>query len=119
MWRAAIRRFFVLLGIVAAVTAVASLLIGLASGASLTRALSLGWYLIGSFLLISGFFVGNRGPARLKKGSDAVPLFGSRMLRWANREEREEAINLSAIFITLGLTLIILGVIADSRYKLF
>jgi hypothetical protein len=117
--RAALRRFLVLLVIVSASTAVISLLVGLASGASLNRALSLGFYMVGSFLLISGFFVGNRGPSRLRRGSDAIPFFGGRMLRWATPEEREEAINLSAIFVVLGLALIILGIAADSRYKLF
>jgi hypothetical protein len=117
--RAAFRRFLVLLVVVALGTAVISLLVGLASGASVSRALSLGFYAVGSFLLISGFFVGNRGPARLRRGSDAIPFFGGRMLRWATPDEREEAINLSAIFVVLGLTLIVLGVAADSRYKLF
>ncbi|TMK79926.1 MAG: hypothetical protein E6G45_01870 [Actinobacteria bacterium] len=119
MLKAAFRRFLVLLAMVAGVTAALSLLIGLASGSSATRAVSLGFYLIGSFLLISGFFVGNRGPARLKRSSDAMPLFGSRMLRWATPAEQEETINMSAVFVAIGLTLIVLGVAADPRYKLF
>lgn len=116
---AAGRRFLVLLVAIASATAALALVLGLASGGSLSRALSLGWYLVGSFLLISGFFVGNRGPARLKKGSEAFLLFGRRNLRWATPDEREEAINLSAVFVVLGLTLIIFGVVADSRYRLF
>jgi hypothetical protein len=119
MLRAAARRFVVLFVVVAGGTAAISLLIGLAAGSSASRALSLGFYLIGCFLLLSGFFVGNRGPARLKSDSDAIPFFGSRMLRWATPEEQEETIHMSAIFVVLGLTLIILGVVADSRYRLF
>ena len=59
-----------------------------------------------------------RGPARLKSDSDAVPFLGSRMLRWATATEQEETIHMSAIFVVLGVTLIILGVVADSRYRL-
>jgi hypothetical protein len=118
MLKAAARRFLILLVLVAGGTAAISLVLGLAAGSSASRALSLGFYLVGSFLLLSGFFVGNRGPARLKSDSDAVPFLGSRMLRWATATEQEETIHMSAIFVVLGVTLIILGVVADSRYRL-
>ena len=39
-------------------------------------------------------------------------------MRWATPPEREESINLSAIFIALGFVLILLGVVADNRYNL-
>jgi hypothetical protein len=119
MYLAALRRLAVLLGLAAGCTALASLLFGVAAGTSVDRALSLGFYLVGSFLLIAGFFVGNRGPARLKNAEDAVPFFGARRLRWATTEEREDALSTSAIFVVVGLTLILLGVVADSRYALF
>jgi hypothetical protein len=87
---------------------------------------SLGFYLVGSFLLVGGFFVGNRGPVRMKKGADedagmpvlGLPLMGRKGLRWATPEEREEAISMSAILVTLGLVLILIGVAADSRVRL-
>ena len=101
MLKAAFRRFLVLLAMVAGVTAALSLLIGLASGSSATRAVSLGFYLIGSFLLISGFFV------RERIAVDKTVA------------EQEETINMSAVFVAIGLTLIVLGVAADPRYKLF
>ena len=41
------------------------------------------------------------------------------MLRWATPAEQEETINMSAVFVAIGLTLIVLGVAADPRYKLF
>ena len=119
MLLAALRRFLVLVAGAAAATALVSLAIGTLSGASASRSLSLGFYLVGAFALIAGFFVGNRGPARLKRSSDAMPLFGSRMLRWATPAEQEETINMSAVFVAIGLTLIVLGVAADPRYKLF
>lgn len=103
-----------------------SLLFGALAGAAVDRAISLGFYLVGSFLLVGGFFVGNRGPVRLKKddGTGAgipvlgLPLLGGRNVRWATKEEREEAISMSAVFVALGLVLILIGVAADSRVSL-
>jgi|SRR6266496_32276 hypothetical protein len=117
---AALRRFALLLVSTAVGTAVVSLLIGLAAGAAASRSVSIGFYCVGSFLLLFGFFAGNRGPVR-QQGEHGmgfwIPLPG-RMLRWASPGEQEESINLSAVFITLGLVLILLGVVADSRYSL-
>jgi hypothetical protein len=121
MWLAAGRRFLGLLVLAAAFTLLVSLAIGLPLGAGLSRTVSVGFYAVGSFLLISGFFVGNRGPARLRRagGDEGGPfLLGSRYMRWATPEEREETINLSAIFVVLGFVLILVGVIADTRYDL-
>jgi hypothetical protein len=124
---AAARRFGILLVGLVVVTAAVSALLGLAAGASLNRAISIGFYLVGCFLLIAGFFIGNRGPARLK-GSEAESggalggmfgIGGSRRLRWATPEEREEAISNSAVFVSLGFALILIGVIADNRFRLF
>jgi hypothetical protein len=115
---AALRRLLVLIVVAAAVTAVGSLIIGLLLGASLTRSVAIGLYLVGSFWLVSGFFVGNRGPVRLKSDLGA-PLFGSRFVRWATPEERDETINMSAVYVVLGFVLILLGFAADTRYSLF
>jgi hypothetical protein len=119
MYVAALRRLAVLLGVAAGSTALISLAFGLAAGAAVNRAISIGFYVVGSFLLVAGFFVGNRGPARMKNADDAVPFFGARRLRWATAEEREDALSTSAIFVLVGFTLILLGVVADSRYRLF
>jgi len=118
---AAARRFIVLFAGATAAVVVGSALLGLAFGSSLQRAISLGFYLVGSFMLVAGFFMGNRGPARLRgePGSEGPWGFGSRKsLRWATAEEREDSLNSSAVFVALGLALIILGVAADNRYSL-
>jgi hypothetical protein len=114
---AALRRLLVLIVLAAAVTGVGSLIIGALLGSSLTRSLAVGYYVVGSFWLVSGFFVGNRGPVRLKSDLGA-PLFGSRFVRWATPEERDETINMSAIYVVLGFVLILLGFVADTRYSL-
>jgi hypothetical protein len=121
MWVAAGRRFLGLFLLASALTLAVSLAIGLPIGASVSRTISVGFYAVGSFLLISGFFVGNRGPVRLKRAGrdEGGPfLLGSRYMRWASPEEREETINLSAIFVVLGFVLILIGVVADNRYDL-
>lgn len=122
MIAAALRRFAGLLLVLAVSTATLSLAVGLLAGSSLSRSLSIGFYLIGSFLLVSGFFVGNRGPVRTR-GEAGVPIFGplmrNRMLRWATPEEREESLSISVIFVALGFVLILFGVVADTRYNLY
>jgi len=119
----ALRRFAGLLLVLAAGTVACSVAIGLAAGASIGRSLSIGFYLVGSFLLVSGFFVGNRGPVRPKGDDPGVPFFGPvmrhRMLRWATPEEREESLSISVVFVALGVVLILFGVVADTRYKLY
>jgi hypothetical protein len=119
----ALRRFAGLLLVLAAGTVACSLALGLLLGSGISRSLSIGFYLIGSFLLISGFFVGNRGPVRTKGDDPGVPIFGPlmrhRMLRWATPEEREESLSISVVFVALGVVLILFGVVADTRYKLY
>ena len=118
MLLAALRRFLTLLAATAGVTAALSVLFGSLTGASIGRAVSLSFYLVGSFFLIGGFFIGNRGPVR-PKSDVGIPFRAARAVRFATPAEREETINTSAIFVTLGLALIVLGVAADSRYRLF
>lgn len=117
----AARRFAVLLVGTAIGTAVVGLLIGAIAGTSLDRSVSLSFYAVGCFLLVAGFFVGNRGPARPKdaaQGFTLIPFLGSRRLRWASFDEQQETINLSAIFIVVGFLLVMIGIAVDSRYGL-
>ena len=122
---AALRRLAFVTVLAVGVTVVLSLILGLLAGSSVNRSLTLGFYLVGCFLLVVGFFVGNRGPARVK-GEDTVgptvlpiPGAGARRLRWATLSEQNETIGNSAIFISLGLILIVLGAAIDTRHSLF
>lgn len=118
MIRAALRRLLLVVVGSALVIGLISVLGGLLFGSSLSRSLSLGYYLSGSFLLIAGFFIGNRGPLRSKRESGAMAFFGPRVVRPATVDEREETINNSAVFVGVGFVLILLGVLADDRYRL-
>jgi hypothetical protein len=120
---AALRRLVVLVVFCSAITVVGSVALGLLAGAALERAISLGFYGLGCFLMISGFFVGNRGPARVKSETAGwtmlpIPGIGSRRLRWATLDEQNETINNSAVFIVLGLILVLIGVVVDSHHSL-
>jgi hypothetical protein len=118
MLLAAARRFLVLLVIGGCLVAVISIVLGFALGEHAQRSLAVGLYLGGSFLTVAGFFVGNRGPARATEKSSVIPFIGSRMVRWASSEEHDQSINDSAIFVALGLALLILGAVADSHHRL-
>jgi len=133
MLLSALRRLAKITLLAVGVTVVVSLLIGLLIGSGVDRALTLGFYFVGSFLLISGFFVGNRGPVRVRSedhGEEGVasasaapmilpiPGFSGRKLRWASQGEQNETINNSAIFIVLGLVLVLIGVVVDSHHSL-
>src|SRR5436190_23590374 len=122
MLLAALRRLALLIVGVGIGTLVVSVLLGLLFGASLPRAIALGYYLVGSFLLLAGFFFGNRGPVRPRGDADHGDFFmrpRGRRVRWATREEHEEAINSSALFVVLGLLLIFLGLVSDNRHTRF
>jgi hypothetical protein len=113
--RAGLARALRLLVAIAAATAVVSILVGLALGVGIDRALSVGWYCVGAFALLAGFVASSRGPTR---GAD---LLSSRVRarRWATREEQEDSLNLSAALVVLGFALVVLGVLADRRHPLF
>jgi hypothetical protein len=114
---AAARRFGIVIGSIVGGTAAISLVLGLALGSSVSRSLSLGWYCVGSVLLISGFFVGNRGPAR-PEGEGWSAFSMRRWVRWATPDEQRESLSLSAVLVVLGFLLIALGVVADSRHPI-
>src|SRR5205085_2816029 len=117
VWRAALRRFVVLLAGIAGITGPLSLLAGLLGGGSVERAVAIGFYLVGSFMLIAGFFIGNRGLER-PKGTGPT-LCVSRIMRCATPPMRKDMLNEPALFIALGFVLILIGVAVDSRSGFF
>jgi hypothetical protein len=112
---AAIRRLVVLFAVLAVLITVGSSALGLLFETPQQRAISLGFTVIGSFLLVMGFFVGSRGPVRLMR-RDRGSLKGARLAR---PEERAEAINVSALFVGVGFVLVVIGIALDPRYSLY
>jgi hypothetical protein len=121
MWLPALRRMVKLFVVISVGTIVLSVLFGLLVDASIMRSIAIGFYLVGCFVLFGAFFFGNRGPIRPRGDEDTGGLFRttSRRLRWATKEEQEEAINGAAIFLPLGFVLILLGVVWDNKHSLF
>jgi divalent metal cation (Fe/Co/Zn/Cd) transporter len=124
MIRAGLRRLFLLILGAAGVTAAGSVVIAALFGISYGRALTIGFYLAGCFMMLAGFFIGNRGPARMKSETGRPAggigmLLGARDLRWATLSEQDETINNSAVYIVLGLVLVAIGILFDSRHSLF
>lgn len=127
--RSAAGRIVALVGVVAGVTGVSSLVVGALVGSDLERALATGFYIVGCFLIVLGFFAGVRGPLR-PRGSDdgdepdAVGgLFGigisGRGVRQATGEERSDAFATTWLFLAIGAALIAFGVVADARVGFF
>ena len=109
---AAGRRFLLLLGGLSAIIVIAGLALSALGTGSPERAVSLGFYGVGSFLVIGGFLLGNRGPYRARGGSLG------RSLERASPEDSRESINMAVLLSVLGLMLVVLGAIIDSRLKL-
>jgi hypothetical protein len=124
LFLAALRRFVVLLVAAGGLILLFAVPAGLILDTPVRRAVAIGFYLVGCFLLVAGFFVGNRGPARTgsEETTATAGLFGigigARGLRWATREEQEDALNHSAVFVAIGFALILIGVAFDTRYHL-
>ncbi|MFN2470645.1 MAG: hypothetical protein ABR583_06585 [Gaiellaceae bacterium] len=115
---AALRRFGELLVGISLLVGASSVALGFALGSSLGRAVSVGFYIAGVVVLLGGFFVGSRGPLRAR-GGDGSLLLRPRAVRRATPAEQEEAINMSAVLVVLGLVLIVIGILADPRQSLF
>ena len=114
---AALRRLSLVFVVLFGGTIAISLLVGVLLGSSAQRSVSLGLDVVGIFFLVIGFFVGVRGPFRLG-GADA-PGTKNRFVRWAQPDERVETINVSALFVTVGFALVLVGIAIDPRYSLF
>lgn len=91
---------------------------GLILDASLPRAISLGYYGTGAFLLVVGFALSNRGPVRTVDESSLVGLRRPRRLRVATPQEQQDSIATSALFVLVGIALVLIGVAVDSRVDL-
>jgi len=111
---AAIRRLVVLFLVLGVSTTIISAALGVLFSTPLSRSVSLGFTVVGSFMLVTGFFVGSRGPVRLVR-RDEGSLKGARL---AIPAERDEAINVSAFFVAVGFVLIVIGIAIDPRYRL-
>ena len=101
---------FVLLG-VCALTALGSLLLGLAAGIPLARAVSGGYLVVGSLLFIAGALAGLRDPSRLRERE----LRTMRRVVSGGPANWSEAFQLSATLVGIGFALLLIGVLIHPR----
>lgn len=108
-----------LLGAASASVLVVTVPLGLLTSVGLDRTVSLGFYGLGALLVLLGFLGGSRGPLRSDDDHAYGPsLRGARRLRRATLDEVRDSINGAAVLIVIGLVLVVVGVIIDSRYTL-
>jgi hypothetical protein len=115
---AGVRRFAMLVAVAVAVTALVSAVLAAATNQSVHRAVTVGLYLVGCVFVMLGFFAGNRAPVRAE--GEHAGVFGGLVprgaARWMTPSERRDQISASALFVTLGLTLIAVGIAVDGRH---
>jgi hypothetical protein len=119
-YAAGLRRLLVLIAGLDALTAAVSLVLGLLLGAGVRRSLAVGFYLVGSVLLVVGVLYGIRPPVRTTGGQGSGGLFGSLAAggggaRWASADDLRDSLSSSAVFITLGMACLAVGVAVDPR----
>jgi hypothetical protein len=125
--RGAARRIVLLFGASIVVIAVVSALIGLALGGSASRSAATGLYLVGCFLVVLGVFAGVRGPLRPAGEPDEGDALGSLLgvgifakgVRQATSDERSDARATAWLFLAVGITMILVGIVLDPRTRLF
>ena len=117
-----VRRFLTVAAVVIVMTAGISLGLGLLIGDSVSRSLSVGFYLSACLFMLLGVFFGIRPPVRQEGDAGALGglfgVFGSGPVRFATAEEREDSLSSSAVFVILGLVLVFCGLVCDGRHPL-
>ena len=117
MWLAAARRFFTLLGAIVAAVFLCAVSIGLLLGASLNRSIAVGFEAFGCLLLL--FALLRRQPrAGAHEGRGARRSSAPASCAGRRRRSISSTIAESAIFLVLGIVLILIGLAIDSRYRL-
>jgi hypothetical protein len=115
-----VRRLIILTASIGGATLAFSLVLAFLAGASFRRSIAMGFYLVGSVLLLTGFFVGNRGVLRADGDPERPSMFGfgRKRVRSATGDEQRESVRVSALVIGLGIALLILGTLADNEKSL-
>jgi hypothetical protein len=101
-------------------TVVVAILLALAAGAGLVRAIAVGFYVDGIALLVGCFVFGVRGPLRgVSREGDTVTVVGAKRIRRATEEERSESARIALILFALGIAVVILGSLIDPAHRTF
>ena len=110
-----LKRLAMLVGSLAAVTVVVSLVVAAVTGTSVARSVSVGLMFVGAFALVAGAAVGFRGPVRPTHRPDG----SFEGLTFAPASDRIETINASHIFVAVGVLFVVVGVAIAPNVSLF
>lgn len=131
--RSGLRRFAILAAAVVGATIAISALLGLLTGSSLRRSVSVGLYAIGSGCLMLGVFQAVRPPVRVDPKADReleqpmptgvllggpTAAAGGGPARWATPDEVTDSYSTAGLLLTLGFVMIGLGTVVDGRRAL-
>jgi hypothetical protein len=111
--------------IVLAVVVAVSLVFGTLAHVAALHAISVGLYFAGALMLAIGFFHGVRPPVRTQddgrslRGGVFGLLLSSGTVRGATPEEHRESHQSAALFIGLGLVLVVIGGLIDPAHRVF
>jgi hypothetical protein len=116
--RGALRRFSAIVAVSVAAGAIVGGLLALLLGLEIRRALAVGFYLCGVALCGLAFLLSMRPPVRGEgsAGFIGIARWAGGRVRWASREEQEDAINAPALMLTVGVIVILCGVGVDNRH---
>ena len=119
MLLAALRRFASVFAIALAGATLLGLAIAAVGHDGIRRGLAIGFYVSGCGLGALALFLGIRPPVRARSGEAGfmgLGRWGGGSVRWADREEHRQAMNMPALLLTLGVMLILIGVGVDDRH---
>jgi hypothetical protein len=115
----ALRRLATLTALSICGACVLGLVIAAAAGEDIRRGLAIGLYVSGAGLTGLAFLFGSRPPVRGREEQGGFVTVGRWLgggVRWASPEEHQHAMNLPAVFLGLGVLLILIGVGVDDRH---
>jgi hypothetical protein len=120
MLLAGFRRLATIGAALLAATVALSVLLGLAAGADLLRAIAVGLYVLGALLLAGCFVFGVRGPLRgVSETGETAPIIGARGYRRATPDERSESTRIAVLLFVLGIVVILIGSAIDPAHRAF
>lgn len=122
MFLAGARRFTIILGGVLVGTGIPAVLVGLALGVEIRRAVSVTFYCVGAALLAGTVITGVRGPLRADYKTEPGPLgrlVAPRNIRRATMEERSEGTRLAVFLFAVGMLVLLAGAALDPVHNNF
>lgn len=117
-------RFFGFVAVTGTVACLGGLLVGALLHEGARRGIAIGLYLTGSFFAGCGVLMATRPPVRSRSTTGGLGgamsslggLFSPGGVRFATRDEHHEAMNVPAVFISVGVILVVIGAFVDVRH---